>query len=376
MKKIIRHIHLWLSIPFGLVITLTCFTGAMLIFETEITQALQREKYFVRDAGIAPLPLDELARRAEEVLQEDVRITGISVPDDPERAYSVKLSKPKRAVLLINPYNGEILGQSERPAFFKVMFSLHRWLMDTRPAEGGIFWGKLIVGISTLTFVVILISGLIIWIPKSRKALKSRFSINLRKGWKRFLYDLHVAGGIYGVVLLLAMALTGLTWSFPWYRNAFYSVFGATTAKNQGNKNVNASNKDVSTFKNENVAKYQHWQYAFEEVAGRNPDFKQITVADQSAQVTFSKWGNQRASDTYRWNPASGAITSVEYYRDADNSGKIRGWIYSIHVGNWGGWLTRILWFLASLLGASLPLTGYYLWIRRTYKQPNSARTT
>ena len=150
----------------------------------------------------------------------------------------------------------------------------------------------------------------------------------------------------------------------------------ATTAKNQGNKNVNDSNKDVSKSKNENVAKYQHWQYAFEEVAGLNPDFKQITVADQSAQVTFSKWGNQRASDTYRWDPASGAITSVEYYRDADNSGKIRGWIYSIHVGNWGGWLTRILWFLASLLGASLPLTGYYLWIRRTYKQPNSARTT
>lgn len=25
---------------------------------------------------------------------------------------------------------------------------------------------------------------------------------------------------------------------------------------------------------------------------------------------------------------------------------------------------TRILWFLGALLGASLPLTGYYIWIR------------
>ena len=48
--------------------------------------------------------------------------------------------------------------------------------------------------------------------------------------------------------------------------------------------------------------------------------------------------------------------------------GYLGGWIYSIHVGSWGGYLTRILAFLAALLGASLPLTGYYLWIKRKLK--------
>ncbi|MGG6549019.1 UNVERIFIED_CONTAM: PepSY domain-containing protein, partial [Prevotella sp. 15_C9] len=52
-----------------------------------------------------------------------------------------------------------------------------------------------------------------------------------------------------------------------------------------------------------------------------------------------------------------------------DNSGKIRGWIYSVHVGSWGGMLTRILTFVAALIGASLPLTGYYLWIRKKIKR-------
>ncbi|WP_349829969.1 PepSY-associated TM helix domain-containing protein, partial [Bacteroides uniformis] len=56
-------------------------------------------------------------------------------------------------------------------------------------------------------------------------------------------------------------------------------------------------------------------------------------------------------------------------YKDADTSGKIRGWIYSVHVGSWGGWATRILSFLAALIGASLPLTGYYLWIRRLVRK-------
>ena len=32
MKKIFEKIHLWLSVPFGLIITLICFSGAMLVF--------------------------------------------------------------------------------------------------------------------------------------------------------------------------------------------------------------------------------------------------------------------------------------------------------------------------------------------------------
>ena len=30
---------------------------------------------------------------------------------------------------------------------------------------------------------------------------------------------------------------------------------------------------------------------------------------------------------------------------------------FSVHVGNWGGMFTRILTFIAALLGAALPLT-------------------
>lgn len=50
--------------------------------------------------------------------------------------------------------------------------------------------------------------------------------VKTKAGWFRFFYDLHVSGGFYAASLLLILALTGLTWSFGWYRNAFYSVFG------------------------------------------------------------------------------------------------------------------------------------------------------
>ncbi len=37
MKHFLRSVHLWLTIPFCLLISLICFTGAALVFEEEIT---------------------------------------------------------------------------------------------------------------------------------------------------------------------------------------------------------------------------------------------------------------------------------------------------------------------------------------------------
>ncbi len=47
MKKAFRKIHLWLSVPFGVIITLICFSGAMLVFENEIMQMTHRHLYYV-----------------------------------------------------------------------------------------------------------------------------------------------------------------------------------------------------------------------------------------------------------------------------------------------------------------------------------------
>ena len=47
MRKLFRNIHLWLSLPLGLIISVICLSGASLVFERDITQALQRKLYNV-----------------------------------------------------------------------------------------------------------------------------------------------------------------------------------------------------------------------------------------------------------------------------------------------------------------------------------------
>lgn len=372
MKKIFRQIHLWLSVPFGLIITLICFSGAMLVFENEVMELARHELYYVKKVETVPLPVDRLLEEVELTLPDSVFVIGISVFSDPERAWQVNLSKPRRASMYVDQYTGEIKGKYERPAFFVTMFRLHRWLLDSMKADGGVFWGKMIVGVSTLLFVVILISGIVIWWPRTRKALKNSLRISVGRGFRRFWYDLHVAGGMYALFFLLAMALTGLTWSFGWYRTGFYKVFGVEVQQGGTHSGVTLRGGRGSDQPGKNVShssSYVCWQQVYEQLALNNPGYKQITLSDGVANVSFNTFGNQRASDRYKFNHHSGEIDEVVLYKDAEKAGKIRGWIYSVHVGSWGGMLTRLLTFIAALIGATLPLTGYYLWIKRIWRK-------
>lgn len=380
MRKIFRNIHLWLSVPFGILITLICFSGAALVFEKEVMELCHRELYFVKKVEAAPLPMEQLMTKVAATLPDSVSVTGVNISSDPERAYQVTLSKPRRASMYVDQYTGEITGKYERAPFFNFMFRMHRWLLDSMKQDGGIFWGKMIVGTSTLMFVFVLISGVVVWWPRTRKALKNSLKIVANKGWRRFWYDLHVAGGMYALVFLLAMALTGLTWSFQWYRTGFYKTFGVEVQPSMGHGNA-AANATAKGGKRDGkpegregrgahrYSPYTNWQQVYEQLAEANADYKQISVSDGSASVAVPRFGNQRGTDRYKFNPRNGEITETTLYKDLDNSGKIRGWIYSVHVGSWGGMLTRILTFVAALIGASLPLTGYYLWIRKKIKR-------
>lgn len=399
MKKIFRKIHLWLSVPFGLIITLVCFSGAILVFENEVNEWFRRDLYYVETVKESPLPMDKLLEKVATTLPDSVSVTGVSISSDPGRAYQVSLSKPRRASLYVDQYTGEVKGKSERSGFFMFMFRMHRWLLDSmNPGNEGIFWGKMIVGVSTLLLVFVLISGIVIWWPRTRKALKNSLKITATKGWRRFWYDLHVAGGMYTLIFLLAMALTGLTWSFPWYRTAFYKVFGVEVqqraaqgheqksdaqkrdtklaAHREKKREGNEVRKGERSGRPENnhsdmysvTSPFVYWQEIYDKLRRQNPEYKQISISSGTASVSFNRFGNQRASDRYSFNTDNGEFTETSLYQHQDKSGKIRGWIYSVHVGNWGGMFTRILTFIAALLGTALPLTGYYLWIKRLIK--------
>ena len=384
MKKVLRKIHLWLSVPTGIIITLVCFSGAMLVFEKEITEAIKPELYFVKEAKGEPIPMQQLMEKVEETLPDSVSISGVTVFADSTRTYQVSLSKPRRASIYVNQYTGEVTGRSERLPFFNTMFHLHRWLLGSSTGVG-----KLLTGICTLVLVFILITGILMWLTNRNKPLKASLAIHVTKGWGRFWHDLHVAGGIYTTIFLLAMALTGLTWSFSWYRTGFYACFGVESSEKGGahGEGVNSHGEGRGSRgegrythgdgRNNHEGKrgegrgfhrrspYRHWEDVLNEVALKNPGYQQITLKPEVAEVVPEGRLSMRAADKYSYDRRSGEITDVQLYSAGKKDTKVRSGVYMVHTGSWGGIITRILNFLAAFIGATLPLTGYWLWFRR-----------
>lgn len=364
MKRLFFQLHLWLSIPAGIIISLICFSGAMLVFEKEITALLQHDLRKADQSAGSPLPISDILDTVGRTLPEGVEVTGVEISPDPAIAYSVNLSYPNRASLWVDQYTGNINGPGKRPAFFRLMFEMHRWLLDSkRPADGSIWWGKTIVGIATLAMLIILATGLLLWWPRSRKTLHRSLSIPLRKGWPKFWLGLHDAAGAYAALFLIAMAVTGLTWSFRWYNDGFYRLFGvAKTESARKHGGGKAEAKEIS---------YIQWQTVYDLLAAAN-EGRTISISDGKASVQLKNSINSRAADKYTFNPRNGEITGSEPYAALQKSSKMRGIIYSVHTGSWGGIITRILAFLAAITGAILPVTGYYLWLRRILRHKHT----
>lgn len=387
MRKLFAKVHLWLSIPFGIIIAIVCLTGAILVFETEIQELCYPSRYFVKEVKGEPLPPATLINMGRQQLPDSIKINGIRITSDPKRTYQLVLPG-KKAAAFINPYTGEVTGVDNGQGFFMQMMRLHRWLMDSYKRDGSFALGKAVVGYSTLALALILISGLVIWYPRNKKVLKNRLKIKTKSGWYRFFYDLHVSGGFYATLLLLALTLTGLTWSFGWYRNAFYAVFGVETSSSQAHAPVASTTKGSSNnqgTRQKNASErgqgerggrperakvdYVQWAEVLSSLQNLYPAYNSITLQDGSATVSTANYGNTRGSDRYTFDSSTGRITDVQLYKDLPASGKIRGWIYSVHAGTWGGMTTKILSCLASMLGGIFAITGYYFWIKKKMRK-------
>lgn len=572
MKRLFKKIHLWLSVPVGLIIVCICFSGASMVFQKDIIQALNPQLYKVESKG-TPLSADSLMKVASNSLPDSVQATGMTISVNPERSYQINLTKPWNGALFINQYTGRVLGVKPDYPFFQAMYRLHTALLG-QPTHGGeASLGERIVGIVTLLMVFILITGFIVWYPKTLRLLRMRLQVSIRRGWKRFLYDLHVSAGAYALLLLLACALTGLTWSFDWYEKVFYSLFGGipeeekavtktdafssasvqaktdalssasvqsgekktdaissvspqkntnirtvdgTTSASEQKHHKNNSSKavDVETSaspkktvdattsasqqkhndttvaksvdattsaskreeidatssaskKNDEVEESEqvdgvtsasqthkknvdvkkstaHRKTVSKKVDGvtsasvRNhkksapsksgvespqksrtsennsrtsvkimsskntvdgvssasplktaneatsystaylqpilnvlqkkvTDYKTITLnVDASANVvTKGGWNNPFAADSYTFDSKNSSITGTHFYKDKPLSRRAEDWVHAVHTGAWGGFVTKIITFIACLIGISLPLTGYYLWLNR-----------
>lgn len=410
-KKITGIVHLWLGLASGLLLFIICLTGTIYVFRTEIEEWISPEKYKVEmpSANAKRLTPDELIAAIKN--DNKGKVLGLQIPEDTGRTWQISLldakivgigltpaqfapgsttakdatmesrprletkstskgkpdgekgdGAPRPKNYYVNPYTGKIISEAsgENTGFFGTVLRLHRWFLLPKSV------GSVIGGVAVLLFVFISLSGLIIWFPKKLKYWKQGLSIKRKAGWKRTNHDLHKSLGFYAVIFCLLWALTGLNWSFNWYKNGASKVLGAQVFGERNAKPITSKNPHAEKLSVNVLLKIADAQLSY-------PGTYRVQMpADTTGTAIISKFKTGffavPAADKLQLDAATGEVLKLEKFSDKRFNQKVAALIKPLHTGEIFGTFSKIIYFLMCLITTSLPVTGTLIWWNKRKK--------
>ncbi|WP_100614840.1 PepSY-associated TM helix domain-containing protein [Confluentibacter citreus] len=368
IRKLINDIHLWLGLGSGIILFLVCLSGTILAFEEEI------KSFFSNEISVESTSQKTTVASLTQTLQESNNgfVTGFTIPSDLHEPYvfSVKkdLKERRGSQVLVNPYTSSIhkIEKTSADDFMLIVFRLHRWLLlDTNI-------GRPIVGIATIIFLLLSISGFVLWFPKKVKwkNIKQGFKIKTNANWKRINHDLHNTLGFYACIFLVIMCITGLCWSFEGYKKGLGNLIGAEIF------NRSAPTFEVGTPLEEEIVSIDEAISIANEALNYNGKLTVSFPNENSNYYVFRK------TNDANWSPittdnlymdASGKILAVEWFQEKPLNVQFASLIKPLHTGEIFGTFSKIIYFITCLIATSLPITGTLIWWNKLKKKRKKA---
>lgn len=357
-KKITGWLHLWLGLASGIILMTVALTGSLLSFEDELDLLLFHQRHIVHVAG-PRLTADSLVTIANQVFPKK-KINRMIIEPGADHSVEARIGGKGKAmkVAYIDPYTGKVLYKGDYAGqFFQQVRSLHRYLLlgDT---------GKIITGISCSICFFMVISGLVLWWPANKNAIKQRFKIKWDAKGKRLNWDLHAVTGFYVSVFLFAITLTGLVWSYTWVEDLVYKVAGSKPDKDAKVKNI-AKQKKAEAGVLENMYRQTNQLYPYSGLVA----FSFPAKGAQATMLQKEKAGSiTRQTDQAYFDSKNGQLISKIPYAKMNAGARARRMILPIHTGTILGFPGKILYCLVGLFTASLPVSGLLIWLGKRQK--------
>lgn len=358
IKKIFDFIHLYLGLVSGVVVFVVSITGCLYVFEEEARGIFQAKYFYVETpTNQARKTLFEISDAVKKAYPKE-KITQIRFESAPESAYLYH-TKTKKAIS-VNPYTLQIAGvRNLESDFFVFILDLHRTLKLGEIGEQIIKWNVLI-------FLVLCISGFVLWLPKQRKFLKQALTVKWKtKNWKRLNWDLHSVLGFYGLFILILVSLTGIFWVFDSAKNLVSVITGEKITKTKAPENKMKDSTKIFLMESAYYAAKKQYSGELQTFIS-NPE-----KANQPIRVLFRyPYSLIRKQNTLFFDKNTGEILREDLHKNYNNYDKVMRSNYDFHTGSMPifGIGSKILYFLASLFAASLPITGFLIWWGRRKK--------
>lgn len=374
VRKILNRVHLYSGLVTAIALIVISLTGSVIAFDQELDRLINPNLLTV-DQEKGSVSIAKVIENAKSIYPERA-LAYIYPPSFPGDVYVVRFKSRKPnsegksccsgfnwSEVIVNPYNGNITGYRERNdyefsklGFMRFMHGLH----DNLLLED---FGKNVVGISAIIWLLTSLIGVYLWWPGLKK-IRMALSIKRNVGSARFVFDIHRSFGMYSLIVMVVIAFSGAYFIYPGYVRPMLSVFldmeKVIRPKSKANEGV-AISPDSAV----NIAK----------VHFPNSELRTIGLPENSQDsysITFRQDGEvnrNRGGKTTVWiDQYSGSTLLV---RDGKNlaSGEVfLAWQMPLHGGSAFGMPGKLIILISGLVSTIMIVTGIMIWLRKRNK--------
>lgn len=331
-------VHQWVGLKLSLFLTFILFTGTLAVMSNEIDWLLQPSLRVAPSSVEGPVAWADIAANAA-AYPGIAKVNAIDAPTASAFAAKVTIEHADGSLgfLHAHPTTGAIQGTGPWVGAQRVLRNMHRHL--NLPVKYGV---PIVTSLAFLLAISLVTSFVVYkkWWRGFAKPLRTR---DARTWWG----DFHRLAGVWSLWFIALIALTSL-----WY---FAESLGLD-APPQPKAEVKAGERDPSA---------DRLSEAFAAALAANPELRvQRVILPDAENPMLQLHGDYRAvlvrprSNAVWADVRTGEVMLVTDGRDLGVHQRIGEMADPLHFGYFGGYWTKIPWFLFGLLATGLALSG------------------
>lgn len=333
-KKVYR-LHKWSGLIAGLFILILGLTGSILVFHEELEALEHHSEWTVADNRAVSID-KALATVTSKFPGWDIRLQRFSA--EPGNTLIFQLRRPdSRLIVFVHPSQGSIIKVMDQQD------SLVFWVLKLHYALHAGLAGEIVILLIGLTFILSLITGLIIYRKALIKVLTFRTRF-LTKRRRSIASSVHRYTGVWALIFNLVMALSGTVISYEIVAAGLKKSKVAIPGTPLTPISIDRALQEIQT----KLPDFDPSYISFPTLPG-NP----IKVAGKlKNEVSFySKFYN-----TVQVNAVTGELSELQTTRSL--SSLVRG----IHFIEYGNFWIKLFFCLVGISGPVLSISGFLLW--------------
>lgn len=241
LRRLLFWSHLATGLAVGVIVFVMSVTGVLLAYQKQMQAWADRRAVGVVAAPAVALPMDTLVARARTAARAmpaaRPAAEGARGGGKPAEATAVTVRRANPGVvevafgrertLWVRAADGAVLGEGGvgTRRFFQKVTELHRWLALSGPRRE---WGAAVTGAANLGFLLLVLSGLWLWLPRRWTATAVRQVAWFRGGLRGRARDFnwHNTIGLWTALPLVVVVASGVVISYEWASDLAFRAAG------------------------------------------------------------------------------------------------------------------------------------------------------